>query len=379
MTQARNDRPRVVFLFSDTGGGHRSAAEAIIEAVELEYPGKMRLEMVDFFRRYAPLPLSRAPEMYPPLTRLPDLWSLGYHMSDGELRTRFFYSTIWPYVRRGTYRLVASHPADLYVSVHPLCNTPVLRAGRGRIPHFMTVVTDMVTTHAAWFNPRADLIVVPTDAARERALELGIRPERLRVVGLPVADRFCHPAEEKMEIRARLGWETDRPVILLVGGGEGMGPLERIARAVNEAGLLASLVIVAGRNQSLRERLEAYSWKMPVHVYGFVREMPDFMRAADMLVSKAGPGTISEAFISGLPIILYSRLPGQEDGNVTYVREQGAGVWAPETEQVVAALRLWVYDPKARQKAADAAHRLAKPESSRQIAHLIAGLLQLAP
>jgi 1,2-diacylglycerol 3-beta-galactosyltransferase len=70
-------------------------------------------------------------------------------------------------------------------------------------------------------------------------------------------------------------------------------------------------------------------------VYGFVQDMPDFMRAADVLITKAGPGTISEAFIAGLPMILYSRLPGQEDGNVGYVVDNGAGVWAPRPDAVV--------------------------------------------
>ncbi len=66
--------------------------------------------------------------------------------------------------------------------------------------------------------------------------------------------------------------------------------------------------------------------------------MPDFMQASDVLVTKAGPGTISKSFIAGLPIIMYSRMPGQEDGNVTYVVDEGAGVWAPTPEEVVDAL-----------------------------------------
>ncbi len=74
--------------------------------------------------------------------------------------------------------------------------------------------------------------------------------------------------------------------------------------------------------------------------------MPDFMRASDCLITKAGPGTISEAFIAGLPMILYSYMPGQEDGNIDYVVNEGAGVWAPRPELVVSALRRWLNDPK---------------------------------
>jgi 1,2-diacylglycerol 3-beta-galactosyltransferase len=103
--------------------------------------------------------------------------------------------------------------------------------------------------------------------------------------------------------------------------------------------------------------------------------MPDFMRAADILVTKAGPGTISEALNAGLPMILYSRLPGQEDGNVNYVVSEGAGVWAPTPEQIVASLRLWINHPIERSQAAAACRRLARPQAARRIAQILADIV----
>jgi 1,2-diacylglycerol 3-beta-galactosyltransferase len=368
------DRPRIVFLFSDTGGGHRSAAQAIIEAIDLEFPGQIACEMVDIFREYAPPPLHLAPEIYPPLSRMPTVWGMGYRVSDGSRRTRLFYQMIWPYIRWGMTRLVREHPCDLIVSVHQLPNAPCTRAlahMRRRVP-FTTVVTDLVTTHAAWYAPGADLIVVPTSVAYRKALNMGIRPEQMEIVGLPVADKFCKPAGDKAEIRARLGWPQDRPVILVVGGGDGMGPFEPTVKALDAARLPVTLVVVTGRNKKLKERLERHPWRTPTIIQGFVTEMPDFMRAADILVTKAGPGTISEAFIAELPMILYARLPGQEDGNVSYVVSNNAGVWAPRPEEVVKAARCWLEDPHDRQAAIEACRRLARPNAARDIAALLA-------
>jgi 1,2-diacylglycerol 3-beta-galactosyltransferase len=234
------------------------------------------------------------------------------------------------------------------------------------------VVTDLVTTHALWFNPRADLCIVPTESARARALRYGMQSEQVKVIGLPVANRFCHEPSDRGTIRARLGWPQDRPIIVLVGGGEGMGPLEGIASAISEARLQAGLVIITGRNGKLRERLSARTWPMPTFIDGFVREMPDYMSAADILVTKAGPGTISEALNAGLPLILYSRLPGQEEGNVTYVVEEGAGVWAPHPDLIVSVLQNWIEHPEQRAKAAAACRRLARPQAARQIARTLA-------
>ena len=330
------------------------------------------MEMVDIFKEYAPPPLNRAPEIYPPLSRMPSVWQLGYRASDGHRRTKAINDALWPYVSRSIWRLVNENPCDLFVSVHPLVNTPVLHALEKRSQPLVTVVTDMVSTHAFWYDPRAIKVIVPTDAARERGIEMGVDPEQIEVIGLPVADRFCRPLGNKAEIRDKLGWMPDIPTVLLVGGGEGMGPLEQTALAINEANLPVSLVIIAGRNRRLKTKLERLTWNVPVYIYGFVRDMPDFMRASDILVTKAGPGTISEAFIAGLPLILYSRLPGQEDGNVDYVVAENAGVWAPTPDKVVQTIKEWLDHPEKRQEVVETCHKLARPEAARKIAHILA-------
>ncbi len=372
MSHHQGKLPHILFLFSDTGGGHRSAAEAIIEAFELEFPAQATMEMVDIFKQYAPRPLNLAPVVYPTLSKMPTVWKIGYHISDGKYRTRFAYSMMWPYLRSSLRRLFREHPADLVVSVHQLINTPVSRAVKKTGVPFMTVVTDLVSTHAAWFCPAANRIIVPTDAAYLRGLSMGIQPDQMEIAGLPVANRFCQPKGDPRELRARLGWPQDIPLILLVGGGEGMGPLAETAYAIDAARLPAGLVVIAGRNKGLKEKLEAHPWKIPAKIYGFVTEMPDFMRAADVLVTKAGPGTISEAFIAGLPLILYSKMPGQEDGNVDYVVNKKAGVWAPEPAFVVKTLRNWLDHPQLLSDTAEISHQLARPDAARQIARALA-------
>jgi 1,2-diacylglycerol 3-beta-galactosyltransferase len=365
----------LLFIFSDTGGGHRSATEAIIEALHLEYGELFSTEMVDIFKDYAPRPLNRLPDLYPKMVRLPRAWGLGYRLSNGNNRTRLMVDGVWPYVRSSIRALIAQHPSDLIVCLHPLANAPLLRALGTQRPPYIIVVTDLVTTHAAWYHPRADLCLVPTPEARQRGLHFGLRPDQVQVVGLPVAERFCQPAGDRQALRAALGWPQDLPIVILMGGGEGMGPLEKTAHAIAAARIPLALVVICGRNLALKERLEAVRWPMPTYIYGFVHAMPDFMRAADILVTKAGPGTVSEAFNAGLPMILYSRLPGQEDGNVTYVVSEGAGLWAPRTEQVVGALRTWVEHPQLRAQAAEACRRLAHPQASRQIARILAQTL----
>lgn len=374
-TQPR--KPLIVFYFSDTGGGHRSAAEAVIEALQLEYRGAVTTEMVDFFKDYAPPPFNRAGEIYPYLVKASQLWSASFYATDGRARARVLTASMWPLVRRSARALVRSHPADMIVTLHPFANTFALRALGNNRPPFINVVTDMVTTHAIWFDRRADLILVPTETARANAIQNNMPPEKVRVVGLPVAHKYCKPLGRKSAVRKKLGWILDKPIVLLVGGGDGMGPLAKTAREIDASGLDVELVIVCGRNRRLKESLEAETWENPVRIYGFTREMPEFMRAADFIVTKAGPGTIAEALNAQLPIILYSKLPGQEDGNVTFVEEEGAGVWAPTPQEVVRALTRWIMRPAEKQKVIENCRRAGKPEAARIIARTIGAVLGL--
>lgn len=370
MNPHRSDRPKVLFLFSDTGGGHRSAAEAIIESIELLYPDQIETEMVDFFKK-APQPLPLAIPTYPAMAKMTAVWETTYKMSNGRRRARFIQDAFWPYVRRAAHRLIDDYPVDLFVSVHPVPNMTVLRAMTKKTP-YISVVTDLVSTHAMWYDRRNDLIVVPTEEAWQRGIKLGLKPSQMEVVGLPVADRFCHTHGSRQELRTRLGWPQNHPIVLMVSGGEGMGPMGRTAVAIDKARLPITLILVTGKNAKLREKLESRKWSTPVKIFGFVNEMPQFMQASDVLITKAGPGTISEAFIAGLPIILFSRVPGQEEGNVTYVVDHGAGVWAPESDQVIDTLRSWLRNPDIRNQVAANSKRLSRPQASNRIAQIIA-------
>jgi 1,2-diacylglycerol 3-beta-galactosyltransferase len=372
-------KPHILFLFSDTGGGHRSASEAIIEAVHAQYGDTVTTEMVDIFKEYAPRPLNRMPDWYPYMVKAPDLWGASFKISDGRARARAITATFWPVAARYARQIINQHPSDLVVSVHPFATTFILKALGNNIdrPPFITVVTDMVTTHALWFDQRADVICVPTDIARQRALEFGMPPSKVVTVGQPIAAKYCVPVGDKVGLRKSLGWPEDKFTVVVVGGGEGMGPLAQTARAIGESGLDLSLVVVAGRNERLRKSLQDINWSIPAFIYGFTRDLPDFMRAADVLVTKAGPGTIAEALAAHLPIILYARLPGQEDGNVAFVRYTSTGVWAPTPQRVVSTLRMWYDSPEEREKVVEACKRMARPEASNEIASVIGKQLGL--
>jgi 1,2-diacylglycerol 3-beta-galactosyltransferase len=366
----KNHKPKILALFSDTGGGHRSAVQAVLEALEQKHATEFESDMVDVFKAYAPYPLNKMPEWYPAMVKSPNLWELGYRMVDGRQRSRIMMDTIWPWVRPAARQLVREHPADLILNVHPLFNTPVLRVlGKRHMP-FITVVTDLVTAPSLWFHHWVDVCVVPTDEVRRSAIRHGLEPDQVKLMGLPVGKRFDEPGD-KVGLREKLGWVQDRKVVLIIGGSEGMGPIYDTARGIAYTSPECALAVVTGRNERLKRQLEKAPWDIPVYIYGYVKNMPELMKASDILVTKAGPGTICEAINTGLPMVLYSRIPGQEDGNVRYVIEEGVGRWAPTAERTAQAVRRWITHPEIMNRAVGKCANIARPKAASEIADLV--------
>jgi 1,2-diacylglycerol 3-beta-galactosyltransferase len=363
---------RILFLMSDTGGGHRAAAEAILDAMVIQY-GRDSVfgELVDVFK-HSLFPLNYMPEFYPWwVNNSKTTWGAGYNFSNTKLRATALSAGMYLTSGHLLRRMVREHPADVVVCVHSVVARPSMAAYmtlRER-PPFVTVVTDLVSTHMFWYEPQAERCLVPTEKAYERGLLSGLQPEQLRITGLPVNPKFCSGLADKATARAKMGWHPSLPAVLLVAGGEGMGPLYETARAIDAMRLNCQLVVIAGKNSVLREQLEQVQWNQPTTIYGFVNDMPLKMAGADMIVTKAGPATICEASIAGLPMILNDAIPGQETGNVEYVVNNKAGVFAPEPQQVASVVKSWLDEgPEGLQHRSEVVRRIAHPDAVWQIA-----------
>jgi 1,2-diacylglycerol 3-beta-galactosyltransferase len=367
---------RLLFLFSDTGGGHRSTACAVIEALRDLYGAKVQVDLVDALADYAPWPFRHLSDIYPYMVRARGWpWAVGYRLSDGPRRIKVATRGLWPLVRSGSCRLLGDYPADAIVSYHPVLNHLTLRAlAKTSSPTpLITLVTDLTATHAFWLAPGVTHCLVPTQAAHRRALACGLPAERVIVTGLPVRSSFVEAArEDHRAVRQRLGLKADRPVVLLVSGAEGMGSMYHLCRAVADSGASPQLVTIAGRNDQLRARLASEAWPLPMRVEGFVHNMHEWMRAADLLVTKAGPTTICESLVVGLPMVLSGAIPGHERPNVDYVMQAGAGVWAPTPERVLMAVRdLLSFDNRRLAQMAASARAIARPGAARRVAQAI--------
>jgi 1,2-diacylglycerol 3-beta-galactosyltransferase len=376
-------KKRVLFLMSDTGGGHRAAAEAIREALHRRHRDAVSVTLVDVLREYTPFPFSSFPELYPWLVNhSKSSWGASFKLTNTRQRAKILTNTMYMTAESGLKQMLRDHPADVIVSVHSLLTRIAMRAMLAfeRRPPFVVVVTDLVSTHYFWYDRRADRTLLPTQIAYERGLIAGLTPDKMRITGLPVHPGFTDGLVDKSEARAALGWHPTLPTILLIGGGDGMGPVYKIARAIDERNLNCQLVIVCGRNATLKAQSESALWNQPTHIYGFVNDMPRLMAASDVIATKAGPATISEACIAGLPMLLYDAIPGQEEGNVDFVLENNAGVFINQPRAAAETVESWLREGESylRWRSANA-RRVARPDAVWQIADEVWEQAQRAP
>lgn len=364
---------RVLFLMSDTGGGHRAAAEAIRDAMYIKYgEDALDVTLVDVFK-HTMFPWNYMPEFYPLWVSTGNgaWWGAGFNISNTRRRAIALSTGLYLVSSHLLRRMVRDNPADAVVCVHSVITRPSMAAYMTlkERPPFLTVITDLVSTHWFWYETQADRCLVPTKAAYDRGLNCGLSNDQLRLTGLPVHPHFLKNVVDRKTARETMGWDQDLPAIMLVAGGEGMGPLYETARAINDRNLKCQLIIIAGKNTALKEKLETTQWNQPTTIYGFVTDMPLKMAGADILVTKAGPATISEAAITGLPMIISDAIPGQEEGNVDYVVENDAGVYAPHPSAVASAVQAWLSEGQAGlRRRSEAARRLAYPNAVWDIA-----------
>ncbi len=405
--------PVVLFLVADTGGGHRSAANAIRAAMNLIAPESIknsnasepplqlpfspqaflppswnavlrpwRAEVHDIFEECGMAPLRRTARMYgPTVERTPRVYASFYHASNTRATYAAISALTQQMLRQGLKEMIRELRPDVIVSVHSLLTKSTWNMTQSlgvQIP-YITVVTDLIRFHRAWAFPKVDVCVAPTEEAKQQLIGFGMPEEKIQLLGMPIHPKFAIAPNEIASQRKALGLREDVFTILLVGGGDGVGGLKDIAHAFTHSHLPLQMIVVTGRNEALRRQLteESAQFPFPSAILGFVDNMPDLMRASDVIVTKAGPGTIMEALSCGLPIILTSAIPGQEVGNIDFVVQHNVGVYAPELSDMVSHVhRLIALNASQREEISQRACALSSAQASFAIAKLI---LQYVP
>jgi processive 1,2-diacylglycerol beta-glucosyltransferase len=278
-------------------------------------------------------------------------------------------------------RLVREFAPDEILSNHPLplhyvCSLKRRGLTRARVS---VGVTDYCL-HPLWTNPEVDLYFASSPEVAQLIERQGAAPERIRVTGIPLVPPFAKPAsaEDRARLRREMMLADGRPTVLCSAGGFGVGHIYGTLRAVVAAAARAGgadVLVVAGRNQKLRARLQEIRAPEGVRltVFGFVNNMHDLMAASDVMVTKPGGLTTTEGMARSLPMIILDPIPGQEECNATCLLEAGVAWRAHDLGTLGYRLGRLLASGEDRAAMRRACERMARPKAAFEVAKILAG------
>jgi len=375
---------RILFVLAPLGGGHTSAVRALNEACQELAGAQIEVRVLNVFSKLCSrFPLTAIPWLYRLFTvDFPFLWRTLYRITGSAGRFAVAERLAQPFLQPGLQRYLADWQPDIVALAFPALGHSFSRAlaSVGSTASIVTVVTDLVTVHPAWICAACTAYVVATPEAADACAAAGIPREGIHCLGLPVPGEFlqlCGEGRDKTgsyvgrdELRRILGLDPGLFTLLLMGGGEGGGRLEDIVRALAGSCQACQLVVIAGRNRALQQRLAARRLALPCTVLGYVDNIADWMRASDLLLTKAGGGTVMEAIHCGLPMILTESFP-QEAGTVHYLLEHGAARFVANGSEVVATVMELLNRPDRLEALRRNGEGLRRKHAARDIAALI--------
>ncbi|MCQ4164145.1 MGDG synthase family glycosyltransferase [Tahibacter harae] len=365
-------RPRRVLLLSvSAGAGHGRAAEALAAVATAAFgaqaqhwdvmdyvPSAFRKLYTDFYLRL--------------VDKFPALWAQLYRITDEtppDAATARLRRAVERLNARGLQQAIADYAPDVIICTHFLPAELLARAQqRGRVSCPIHVQVTDFDLHALWVVQDLAGYFAASEEVAARMRARGLPAQRIHVSGIPIMPAFAQPLD-RAACAAEAGLDPQRPVLLLMGGGAGVGALDEAA-----AGLLAleadfQLVALAGRNETMLARLRELAARHPGRLFpqGFTRTIERLMACADLAISKPGGLTTSECLALGLPMIVFAPIPGQEERNCDYLLENGAGLKAVDATALEYRVRALLADPARLAAMRANARRLGRPEAARAV------------
>lgn len=376
--------PKILIISSDTGGGHRSAAAALVEGVQKFWEGDSKVVRVIKGVEESHHITDKLVNSYNWVLRNKQHWMKYLYWFVNTIRPEkrtFFMKKCVPYFVDAFEKYVP----HAVISVHPLTQHIVAKVLKQlnlseKVP-LVTVVTDPCYGFwKGWACDDVSLYLVANEDARRQLLDYGIASEKIKISGMPVHPKF-HEVDEKDAQKARqaFGLNPDKFTVFVNAGWIGGGNIPHIFREMAKGELDVQAVFLAGKNENLRKEAEeiAKTAKFPIKVIGYSDEIEKLMQSANVMVSKLGGLTTFEALACRLPIIADGTTPPmpQEAGTVKLIAQKGAGILLEKASDIVPTIQTLLADKNKYIDMRNAARHLAIPNSTQKIIEEVAALL----
>lgn len=363
-----------IFYISDVGG-HSAAARNLKEAF-YHRNADMRVLAINGFGHFYPRSEKVVDFIYTKvITYVPEVWGKTYDR-------KHIVKTLAPVRRvisalsfRKLSRLVRDFNPECFIATQafPCGIIGDFKAKYGISTPLFSVVTDY-HPHRFWIHSQVDKYVVACREAKETLEKEGVPSEKIKVMGIPISVKFLQTLPRE-EVARRYGFSPAIPSVLIMGGSLGIGSMKEIAQKLDEIDYDFQTIVVCGTNEELHDWFDKNkaNFKKPLYYFGYIDFIHEIMDFCDIIITKGGGITLSEALAKGLAIIVIDAIPGQEERNVRYLSSQGAIVSPKNTHCVVNDVELLLTNPKKMYQLKERAKENSIVDSSLRIVDMVLG------
>jgi len=373
LTEIKPHIRRVLLMYITKVSGHRQATLAIQKSLRALDPTVEVPSVNGFGYTYPRLEKVVNRAYMGIIKRTPKVWDYLYDnpnvFKKSEPLKKFLHKTS----HKKMAKLLERFQPDTVVCTQAF---PCGMVGDYKLAHHLNlrligVLTDFAP-HSYWLNEGVDYYVVPAPEVKERFIAKGVPPEKIKVYGIPIRNRFANQLDKKL-IAQKLGLSLDIPTILIMGGGQGLGPIQEAVESLLHITRDIQIIVIAGTNKKLLQWLYdmASQATKKILIYEYTKNVDELMEVSTLIITKPGGMTTSECLAKGLPMVIANPIPGQEMYNTDFLLNRGIAIRVYQTSDIGQEVEVLLRSPERLAAMRQAAYENGKPYASLNIAKLI--------
>lgn len=377
LTTAIDKHPRRILLMYITRvSGHRQATVAIQKSLKNAMPNAEIMSINGFEYTYPILEKVVNKAYMGVIKRAPKIWDKMYDNPKLVKRSKLIKEFLNKKSHKKLHRLFESFNPDTVICTQafPCGMVADYKTTHQSAFNLIGVLTDFAP-HAYWLNKGIDYYIVPSDDARKRFHQHGIPSDAIKVFGIPIRMKFADKVT-KQEAGRKLGLDPHVPTILVMGGGQGLGPIKKVVQSLIKLSKPVQLIVIAGINVKLMDWLKKLQDKTDrkILIYDYANNVHELMDASTIIITKPGGMTTSESLAKGLPMIIINPIPGQEMHNTDFLIKKGIALRVDDVKDIAQEVEDLLSSPQRLMSMSKAAYEHGKPCAAKDIAELVVSL-----
>jgi processive 1,2-diacylglycerol beta-glucosyltransferase len=363
-------RKNVLILSSIMGQGHMSASKAIVQGVEFLYGRDYNVSIIDFYEVIGSLFNKATVRAYEGSTKyLPDAYKYFFEATDAKWPVKFLNLINYPLNAARIEKLFKSYNPHIIISNYPIWEylAELIIKKMGRIK-FLSLVTDSISIHNAWATAKPDAHIVANIETAISMKKLGVKEDKIQILGFPVKLEFSTPTN-RTEFLQNLNLSPERYTIVLIPITEKAKATIKMIQEIRNNFGDANLIVICGRNAELFPKLEPYNHQDNTRIIGWTDQMPEFIKNADLIITKAGGATVMECIAAKKPMVITQVIPGQEMGNAELIKLHDLGIIQKDAKMSIT--ECISYIQKNQERILKNLAKISNPDASLKIARFI--------